>query len=162
MRIVFVITIVGMFGSAAAACGQTDEREPARSTRQFLERELSDSAFRSHPCVSTGSGDCTGGVLVVRNFKLTESARSRDPVRYVVELQVVGIIGVSEAAPFFMPRSWVDTTQMLAIRRKGRWTARRASTRSDENVRTTANVVRGFFDLDAEDRRLLDIAVGTK
>jgi hypothetical protein len=66
---------------------------------------------------------------------------------------------VSEAAPFFMPRTWVDSGAVLLVRRGAHWMAHLPGSRSDEPVRTTADVARGYFDLDETDRSLLDTAV---
>jgi hypothetical protein len=69
-------------------------------------------------------------VLIVRGYRLGDGVTTSDTVRYAVEFQVVGIVGVSEGGP-----------------------------QSDERVRTTADVARGYFDLDMSDRSLLDSAV---
>jgi hypothetical protein len=158
MRIAFVITIVGVLASGASSEGQSPRRTPAAVARRLIDAQLSDSAFRHLHCVSAGVGDCPGGVLIVRGYRLGEGILAPDIIRYAVEFQVVGIVGVSEAAPFFMPRSWVDSAVVLVVRRSGHWMVRPQDQR-DERVRTTADVARGYFDLDASDRGLLDRAV---
>jgi hypothetical protein len=158
VRVAFLITIAGV-GAARLSRAQTAaEPGPAVVAGRFIDGHLSDSAFRHKHCVSAASGDCPGGVQIVRGYTLGETVRARDTVRYDVEFQVIGIVGVSEAAPFFMPRSWVDSGAVLAVRRGGHWIAR-LPPRSDEPVRTTADVARGYFDLDPEDRSLLDSAL---
>jgi hypothetical protein len=160
MRIALVITTVGMLASGESSGAQTAaDPEQAVVAGRFIGAQLSDSAFRHQHCISAGFGDCPGGVLIVRGYRLGESVWARDTVRYAVEFQVVGIVGVSEAAPFFMPRSWVDSGEVLVVRRGRHWTARSPRSRNGEPVRTTADVARDYFDLDATDRSLLDTAL---
>ena len=112
MRIAFVITIVGMLASGESSEAQSPARQPPTAVaRRFIDVQLSDSAFRHLRCVSAGVGDCPGGVLIVRGYRLGDGVRTPDTVRYAVEFQVVGIVGVSEGGPFFMPRSWVDSAE---------------------------------------------------
>jgi hypothetical protein len=160
MRIAFLITIVGTLASGESSEAQSPARRPpmAVATR-FIDAQLSDSAFRHLPCVSAGVGDCPGGVLIVRGYGVGDGVRTPDTVRYAVEFQVVGIVGVSEGGPFFMPRSWVDSAEVLVVRRAGDWIVRLPRHESDERMRTTADVARGYFDLDMSDRSLLDSAV---
>ena len=160
MRIAFVITTVGMLASGESSGAQSvATRAPAVAAGRFLDAQLSDSAFRLLRCVSAGVGDCPGGVLIVRGYRLGDGVRTPDTVRYAVAFQVVGIVGVSEGGPFFMPRSWVDSAEVLVVRRAGHWMVRSPRHQSDERVRTTGDVARGYFDLDATDRSLLDTAV---
>ncbi|MEA2712810.1 MAG: hypothetical protein QOK27_771 [Gemmatimonadales bacterium] len=160
MRIAFVITIVGMLASGRWSEAQSvAKRPPAVMAGRIIDAQLSDSVFRHRRCVSAGVGDCPGGVLIVRGYSLGDGVRTPDTVRYAVEFQVVGIVGVSEGGPFFMPRSWVDSAEVLLVRRAGHWMARSPRRQSDERVRTTADVARGYFDLDASDLSLLDTAV---
>ena len=156
MRIAFLITIAGVLASQRARAQTPAEREPAVVAGQFVDGQLSDSAFRKRPCVSAGFGDCPGGVQIVRGYRLGKGVRARDTVRYAVEFQVIGIVGVSEAAPFFMPRSWVDSGEVLVVRRGRHWIIGPPQRGSDEPVRTTADVAQGYFDLDATDRSLLE------
>jgi hypothetical protein len=159
-RIAFVMTIVGMLASRESSEAQSPARRaPAAVAGRFIDAQLSDSAFRHLRCVSAGVGDCPGGVLIVRGYRLGDGISAPDTVRYAVEFQVVGIVGVSEAAPFFMPRSWVDSAEVLVVHRAGHWMVRSPRRHGDERVRTTADVARGYFDLDASDRSLLDTAV---
>jgi hypothetical protein len=160
MRIAFVITIVGMLASGESSEAQSPARRPPTAVaRRFIDARLSDSAFRHLRCVSAGVGDCPGGVLIVRGYRLGDGVRTPDTVRYAVEFQVVGIVGVSEGGPFFMPRSRIDTAEVLVVRRAGDWMVRSPRHQSDEPVRTTADVARGYFDLDMSDRSLLDSAI---
>lgn len=160
MRIAFVVTIVGMLASGESSEAQSPaSRAPTAVAGQFIDAQLSDSAFRHLRCVSAGVGDCPGGVLIVRGYRLGEGKWTPDTVRYAVEFQVVGIVGVSEGGPFFMPRSWVDSAEVLVVRRARHWMVRSPRGQSDERVRITADVARGYFDLDASDRSLLDTAV---
>ncbi len=160
MRVAFVIAIVGMLASAGSSQAQSPARRaPGAVARRFIDAQLSDSAFRHLRCVSAGVGDCPGGVLIVRGYSLGDGVRTPDTARYAVEFQVVGIVGVSEGGPFFMPRSGVDSAEVLVVRRAGHWMVRPSRNPSEERVRTTADVARGYFDLDASDRRLLDTAV---
>jgi len=160
MRVAFLITIVGTLASGRSSEAQSAaKRAPAVVAGRFLDAQLSDSAFRHWRCVSSGVGDCPGGVLIVRGYRLGGGVRTPDTVRYAVEFQVVGIVGVSEGGPFFMPRSWVDSAEILVVRRARQWMVRLPRGRSDERVRTTGDVARGYFDLDTTDRSLLDSAV---
>ncbi|MDP9225769.1 MAG: hypothetical protein M3P18_18400 [Actinomycetota bacterium] len=160
MRIALVITVVGMLASGESSEAQRPgRRAPAAVAERFIDAQLSDSAFRLLRCVSARVGDCPGGVLIVRGYRLGDGVRTPDTVRYAVEFQVVGIVGVSEGGPFFMPRSWVDSAEVLVVRRARHWMVRLRRGQSDERVRTTADVARGYFDLDATDRSLLDTAV---
>jgi hypothetical protein len=158
VRIAILIAITGMLLPAASGAQTPAEREPAVVAGRFVDGQLSDSAFRHRHCVSDGFGDCPGGVQIVRGYRLGEGVWARDTVRYAVEFQVIGIVGVSEAAPFFMPRAWVDSGEVLVVRRGGHWMAGSPRRPSDAPVRTTGKVARGYFDLDATERRLLDSA----
>ena len=159
MRVAFLSTLIGLGASGLSQAQTAPEPAPAVVAGRFIDGQLSDSAFRRRHCVAAGFGDCPGGVQIVRGYRLGEGGRGRDTVRYVVEFHVVGIVGVSEAAPFFMPRTWVDSGAVLLVRRGAHWMAHLPGSRSDEPVRTTADVARGYFDLDETDRSLLDTAV---
>jgi hypothetical protein len=160
MRIASVITIVAMLASSESSGAQTTaESGHAAVAGRFINAQLSDSGFRHRPCVSGGYGDCFGGVQIVRSYQLGEGAGARDTIRYPVTFQVVGIVGVSEGGPFFMPRSYIDSGEVLVVRHRGQWAVHSPRGRTDELVRTTAKVAQGYFDLDAADRSSLDSMV---
>jgi hypothetical protein len=160
MRIALGITIVAMLASGESSGAQTAAMaKPATVARRFIDRQLSDSAFRSLHCVSGGFGDCPGGVQIVGGYALSDGVAARDTLRYAVAFQIVGIVGVSEGGPFFMPRAWVDSGEVVVARRGGHWVVRSPRRIGDKATRTTAAVARGYFDLDAADRRLLDTAI---
>ena len=159
MRIAFRIAVLGALASESFRAQTAAGQGSAGVAERFLAGQLSDSGFRSHPCVAVGIGDCPGGVQIVRGYRLGRPSLANDTVRYTVEYQVTGIVGISEAAPFFMPRSWVDSGEVVVVRRGALWMVRSPRDHNDEPVRTTADVARGYFDLDATDRHLLDSAV---
>jgi hypothetical protein len=159
VRVAFLIAVVGALAPESSRAQTAAGQGPVGVAEQFLAGQLSDSGFRRRACVTAGSGDCPGGVQIVRGYRLGRPSWANDTVRYTVEYQVAGIVGVSEAAPFFMPRSWVDSGEVLAVRRGAQWRVWSPRDPNDEPVRTTADVARGYFDLDATDRRLLDSAV---
>jgi hypothetical protein len=158
-RVASVITIFDLLASSELSAQTTAGPGPAVAAERFIDAKLSDSGFRHRPCVSAGYGDCFGGVQIVRGYRLGEGVGAGDTIRYPVTFQVGGIVGVSEAAPFFMPRSYVDSGEVLVVRRRGRWAVRSPQGRDDEPVRTTAKVAQGYFDLDAADRSSLDTMV---
>jgi hypothetical protein len=158
VRTALLIAVLGALALESARA-QTASQGSVGVAERFLAGQLSDSGFRSRACVAAGSGDCPGGVQIVQGYRLGRPSWTKDTVRYTVEYQVAGIVGVSEAAPFFMPRSWVDSGAVLVVRRGAQWLVRSPGDHNDEPVRTTADVARRYFDLDATDHSLLDSAV---
>ena len=126
---------------------------------RYIEAQLSDSTFGRLPCVTEHFGDCHGGVFVVGRYDLSPLSNDKDTVRYAVTFDIIGIVGVSEAAPFFMPRTWVDTVEILKPKSKSKWMERVIGDPASGGVKATPDVVRHYFDFLPEDLQLLDSAV---
>jgi hypothetical protein len=150
--------VEGATATKLSGAHPSGEQDPTVMAGRFVAGALSDSSFRRQPCVLARSGDCPGGVHIVRGYRLGQEARAGDTIRVPVEYQVIGTVGVSEAAPFFMPRSWADSGKVLLIRSGNGWVVRLPRDSGGEPVRTIPDVARRYFDLDDTDRKLLDSA----
>jgi hypothetical protein len=130
---------------------------------RYVERQLAETTFANLPCVTQHFGDCHGGVFVVDGFHFSPVSNERDTARYTVTFDIIGIVGVSEAAPFFMPRTWVDSVEILRPKGSSMWVERVIDDHSTEQrVRATPDVVRRHFDFLPEDLQLLDSAVAVR
>ena len=144
--------------SAFQAPGQAPPDPIRAAAVRYIDRQLSDSAFNREWCVAHHFGDCPGGVFIVNGYDVSLISRAADTVRYTVSFDIAGILGISEAAPFFMPRAFVDTVEVLRVGANRQWIRRTLDGKKDTTVRTTARVVRRNFDLYPEDLKLLDSA----
>jgi hypothetical protein len=158
-RILVLLAICCDSAALAQAPADPNRAEAVR----YIEHQLADSTFARLPCVTQHFGDCHGGVWVVGGYHLAAASSGRDTLRYTVIFDIIGIVGVSEAAPFFMPRTWADTVEIIRPKRSSKWIERIIDDNSPgERVRTTPDVVRRHFDFLPEDLQLLDSAVASR